>query len=111
MAQYKYLIVGGGMTADSAVQGIRQVDADGSIGLISTDTHPPYDRPPLSKKLWKGKPFESIWRGTDKQQNVTLHLGRTVQTLDPKSKSVTDDQGNTHTYEKLLLATGGTPHQ
>jgi 3-phenylpropionate/trans-cinnamate dioxygenase ferredoxin reductase component len=110
MAQYKYLIIGGGMTADSAVQGIRQVDAEGSIGLIGSDTHPPYNRPPLTKQLWKGKPFESIWRGTDKQ-NVTLHLGRTVQSLDPKSKSVTDDQGNTHTYEKLLLATGGSPHQ
>ena len=57
MPNYTYLIVGGGMTADAAVHGIREVDRSGSIGLISAEGHPPYDRPPLSKKLWKGKPF------------------------------------------------------
>ena len=63
------------MTADAAVEGIRQVDPNGSIGLISAEPHRPYDRPPLSKGLWKGKPLESIWRkATD--QGVSLHLGR-----------------------------------
>lgn len=46
MQHYKYLIVGGGMTADSAVRGIRELDGTGSIGLISADTVGPYDRPP-----------------------------------------------------------------
>jgi hypothetical protein len=62
MPNYQYLIVGGGMTAAAAVHGIREVDRSGSIGLLSAEGHPPYDRPPLSKKLWKGKPLESIWR-------------------------------------------------
>jgi hypothetical protein len=47
MPNYTYLIVGGGMTADAAVHGIREVDPSGSIGLLSADRHPPYDRPPL----------------------------------------------------------------
>ena len=65
MRQYDYLIVGGGMTADSAVQGIRNSDTDGSIGLISAESNPPYDRPPLSKGLWTGDvDFEEIWRST-----------------------------------------------
>jgi 3-phenylpropionate/trans-cinnamate dioxygenase ferredoxin reductase component len=59
---YTHLIVGGGMTADAAVGGIREVDAHGSVGLIGAEAHPPYDRPPLSKGLWKGKPLEGIWR-------------------------------------------------
>ena len=37
MKHYTYLIIGGGMTADSAVQGIRENDAKGSIGLISRE--------------------------------------------------------------------------
>lgn len=41
MQKYKYLIVGGGMTADAAVSGIRELDANGSIGLISADVDPP----------------------------------------------------------------------
>src|SRR5208283_5038248 len=110
MPQYKYFIVGGGMTADAAVQGIRHVDHDGSIGLIGSDSKPPYDRPPLSKGLWKGKPLESIWR-TAALHDATLHLGRTAVLLDAANNSITDDQGTVYHFENLLLATGGTPRQ
>ncbi len=110
MTSYTYLIVGGGMTAAAAIHGIREVDPSGSIGLISTEGHPPYDRPPLSKKLWKGDPLESIWRRTESQA-VTLHPGRTVRSLDPRNRRVTDDQGTVYGYEKLLLATGGSPRR
>lgn len=110
MTHYKYLIIGGGMTADSAVRGIREIDSDGTIGLVSADLNPPYDRPPLSKGLWTGQPVDEIWCDTDNLA-VTLHLGRTVQTLDPRDKRVTDTQGTTYTFEKLLLATGGKPRR
>lgn len=110
MPHYKYLIVGGGMTADAAVMGIREIDPDGPIGLIGAEPDAPYNRPPLSKGLWKGDALESIWRGTDKQ-NVTLHLGRRAQSLDVPRKGVNDDHGNAYTFEKLLLATGATPHR
>ena len=49
MPHYNYLIIDGGMTAAAAVNGIREVDANGSIGLFSIEPDPPYDRPPLSK--------------------------------------------------------------
>src|SRR5262249_24858588 len=110
MPNYTYLIVGGGMTADAAVHGIREVDRGGSIGLLSAEAHPPYDRPPLSKKLWKCKPLESIWRQTE-SHGVTLHLGRTAPHLDPQNKRITDDQGTAYGYGKLLLAIGGTPRR
>lgn len=110
MPHYKYLIVGGGMTADAAVNGIREDDADGSIGLISAEQNPPYNRPPLSKGLWKGEAPDSIWRGTEKHR-VTLHLGRRAQSLDSPKKTVTDDQGTVYSFEKLLLATGSTPRR
>jgi 3-phenylpropionate/trans-cinnamate dioxygenase ferredoxin reductase subunit len=110
MPNYTYLIVGGGMTADAAVRGIREVDPSGSIGLLGSDSHPPYDRPPLSKGLWKGKPLESIWRKTPSER-LTLHLGRQARTLDPPNRRVTDDQGTVYTFDKLLLATGGTPRR
>ena len=110
MADYTYLIVGGGMTAASAVSGIREVDPSGSIGVLSAEAHAPYDRPPLTKKLWKGEPLESIWRKVE-GPGVTLHLGRTARHLDPRGKRVTDDRGTTYGYGKLLLATGGTPRR
>jgi 3-phenylpropionate/trans-cinnamate dioxygenase ferredoxin reductase subunit len=110
MASYRYLIIGAGMTADAAVRGIRELDANGSIGLIGSDHNPPYNRPPLTKGLWKGKLLESIWRGTQ-QFKVDLHLGRTVRSIDPGKKVARDDQGTEYQYETLLLATGGTPRR
>jgi 3-phenylpropionate/trans-cinnamate dioxygenase ferredoxin reductase subunit len=110
MEKYKYLIIGGGMTADSAVRGIRELDKDGKIGLIGTDPNPPYNRPPLSKGLWKGKQLNSIFRQTE-QFSVDLHLGKTAQFIDTHQRIIHDDQGNEYSYEKLLLATGGTPRR
>lgn len=107
MKHHKYLIIGGGMTADSAVHGIRKIDQSGAIAMICEERHPPYDRPPLTKSLWKDKPFESIWRSTH-GLNVAMHLGKKVVALDPVKKTATDDAGNVYTYEKLLLATGGS---
>ncbi len=110
MPHYKYLIVGGGMTADAAARAILKIDPNSSVGLISAEFDPPYNRPPLSKKLWTGKPLETIWRKTE-TLGVDLHLGRKVQTIDPKNKSTVDDQGTIRTFDKLLLATGGTPRR
>src|ERR1035437_2032249 len=110
MPSYTYLIVGGGMTAAAAIAGIREVDGGGSIGVMGAEPHPPYDRSPLSKGLWKGKPLETIWRKTD-ARSVTFHLRRVARELDPRNKRVTDDQGTTYTYTKLLLATGCTPRR
>jgi 3-phenylpropionate/trans-cinnamate dioxygenase ferredoxin reductase subunit len=110
MKNYDYLIIGGGMTADAAVQGIRDLDSKGSIGLISAELDAPYDRPPLTKGLWKDKGFESIWRHTE-TRGADLHLGRRATRLDMAGKSITDDQGEIYNYNKLLLASGGTPRQ
>src|SRR5438128_10615534 len=110
MPDYAYLIVGGGMTADAAAQALHEADPAGSIGLISAEPHPPYDRPPLSKALWKGEPEEKIWRKTA-ATGAALHLGRRITALDPRARSVTDDRGTVYRYQKLLLATGGVPRR
>lgn len=106
MSNYRYLIIGGGMTANAAINGIRTIDSDGSIGLISAEIYPPYKRPPLSKGLWQGKPMEKIWYPIETLQ-VNLHLGRIAQTLVIADKTVIDDQGTCYRFEKLLIATGG----
>src|SRR5262245_17515494 len=107
MKHYKYLIVGGGLAGDAATRGIRELDADGSIGLISAEPDAPYMRPNLSKGLWKGRPIEKIWRKTE--ERAELNLGRKVTQVDPRKKTVQDDKGDEYTYEKLLFATGGSP--
>lgn len=110
MKSYRYLIVGGGMTADAAVRGIRERDKDGTIAVLSGEKHPPYNRPPLSKKLWTGKPLDSIWRKT-KQTGVDLFLDTRAVDGDVAKKTITDNHGEIYGYEKLLLATGGAPRR
>ncbi len=105
MTSYKYLIIGGGMAAAAAVNGIREVDPSGSIGLIGEEADPPYDRPPLSKGLWKGKSLDTIWRTMD-TKGVDVRLDRAVTQIIPKEKRAVDDKGEASTYQKLLLATG-----
>ena len=98
------------MTAAAAVNGIREVDSDSRIGLISAESDPPYDRPPLSKALWKGKSLDSIWRNL-RGQTVDIHLGRWAKAVDTERHTVLDDQQDVYTYDKLLLATGGSPRR
>ena len=106
----KYLIAGGGMTADAACKGIRDVDTDGVITVVAAEPHAPYARPPLSKALWKDKEESSIWRGTA-DLGVELRLGRTIVALDLDARRAADDRGGTYAYERLLLATGGRPRR
>ena len=106
----KYLIVGGGMTGDAAVRGIREHDADGSIALVGAELDPPYKRPPLTKGLWTGGDEAKIWKHTE-ETGAVLVLGRRIVELDLAARRATDNEGSHYGYEKLLLATGGTPRR
>ena len=108
MKHHKYLIIGGGLAGDGATRGIRELDTEGSIGMISMEPDPPYMRPNLSKGLWKGRPLEKIWRKTE--ERAELHLNRKAAQLDPKKKYIRDHGGDEYTYDKLLIATGGSPN-
>jgi 3-phenylpropionate/trans-cinnamate dioxygenase ferredoxin reductase subunit len=112
---FKYIIVGGSLTGASAVGGIRERDPGGSILLLGQERHLPYERPPLTKKLWSGrKTVDQIFvhdRGFYERSGVTLVEGARAVDLDPGRRVVTDDQGRAYRYERLLLATGGTPRR
>jgi 3-phenylpropionate/trans-cinnamate dioxygenase ferredoxin reductase subunit len=110
MEHYKYLIVGGGMTGDAAVRGIRKLDADGSIAMFSLEADPPYNRPLLTKGLWKGKTVDKAWRRTE-QFGAKINLQCSIVSIDVGKKTVLDANGRDYSYDRLLLATGGTPRK
>lgn len=111
----RYVIVGGGLAGASAVEGIREVDPEGSILLIGSERHLPYDRPPLTKKLWFGqKKVQEIFLHDESYYSrhcVELRPGVRIMSIDPRRKEITDERGRTYGYEKLLLATGGSPRR
>jgi 3-phenylpropionate/trans-cinnamate dioxygenase ferredoxin reductase subunit len=113
--KYTYVIVGGGLAGASAVEGIREKDKNGSILLMSSEKHLPYDRPPLTKKLWFGKKkVEDIFlhdRAFYDQNGVTLALDIEVTALDAHQKTVTTNKNSQYRFQKILLAIGGTPRK
>jgi NADPH-dependent 2,4-dienoyl-CoA reductase/sulfur reductase-like enzyme len=99
------------MAADSAAQAIREIDSEGTIGIISKENSEPYARPPLSKDLWKGEEeLDDIYLGTA-EVDVEFHLNQTVSKIDPDKKKAFVENGDEYSYEKLLIATGGTPKE
>lgn len=107
---YEYVIVGGGMAAAHAVRGIRQVDPNGLIAVVSAEADPPYRRPMLTKGLWRGKPVADLWYGTE-AEGAELFLDRQVVSVDAINHSITDHHGESFRYVRLLLAPGGTPRR
>jgi 3-phenylpropionate/trans-cinnamate dioxygenase ferredoxin reductase component len=108
---HNYLIVGAGMAADAAAKAIREADATADIGIVGDETQAPYQRPPLSKALWKGdKSPADIDLGTSKI-GAQLHLGRRIESLDRVAHTARDDHGDSYHYRRLLLATGATPRR
>lgn len=109
----KYLLVGGGLASSAAAQAIREVDSDGSCVLIAQEISRPYHRPPLSKGyLRRQVPREKLFTLASEwfeSHRVTLRTGCRAARLDSSRMSVTLDNGQDISFDRLLLATGGTP--
>lgn len=111
-SNYDYLIIGGGMAADTAARGIREQDSFGSIGILSADSDEPYTRPALTKKLWTDSTFteDQVALNTTKEtKNTTLKLKTTVTAIEREDHRVLLEDGTSIGYKKLLLVTGGEP--
>lgn len=113
---YDYLIVGGGLAAASAVDGIREVDGDGSVAVLSDEDEPPYHRPPLSKEFLRAPAGASrsllhVKPGDwfEEEGDAELLLGRRAAALSPAAMRVETASGGELTARRILLVTGGRP--
>lgn len=107
-----YVIVGNGVSAIGAIEGIRQHDATGKIVVVSDEAVPTYGRPLISYYLSDKIKFETLpFRPEEfyEQNGVEMKLGSRVLSVDAEKKVLTLDCGDTLNYDKLLIATGGTP--
>jgi NADPH-dependent 2,4-dienoyl-CoA reductase/sulfur reductase-like enzyme len=111
MKPYKYVIIGGGLAGGRAGDGIRKVDMEGTIALVTGEHHMPYERPPLSKGYLTGREgLDHVYLKEDAyyaQNNIEVISGVRATQVDPAAHGVTLDDGRVLGYEKLLLATGG----
>jgi 3-phenylpropionate/trans-cinnamate dioxygenase ferredoxin reductase subunit len=110
MATETFVIVGGGLAAARAVEGMRDAGHEGPIVVLSRESHLPYERPPLSKEVLQGKKPEDSAAAQPKEwyaeHHVTLRLGAEVTAIDPAAHMVTLADGGHQAYDRLLLVTG-----
>ncbi|MGO9402800.1 MAG: FAD-dependent oxidoreductase [Terriglobales bacterium] len=107
------LIIGGGAAGIGAADMLRREGYDGPLTMISADDWPPYDRPNLSKDFLVGAAPDEWMRlrlpDFYREQNIDLVLNSPVSALDIPRKRVQLENGQTHGFEALLIATGAEP--
>lgn len=131
-----YLLVGAGTASFAAFRSIRSADPKAQVLVVGEESYVPYMRPPLSKELWFSEDESTVetlkfkqWNGKERsiffepeafyvepkklpfQENggVSVLTGHRVVKIDPKKRQAYLDNGSIITYDKCLLATGGTP--
>ncbi len=109
------LIVGGGAAGLAAAEMLRRDGYQGTVTILSADDAPPCNRPNLSKDFLAGTAQED-WiplRPSEfyTENKIDLVLGAKVTALDVNNKRVQLQNGKTHNFGALLIATGAEPVQ
>lgn len=113
--RYDVLIVGSGHGGAQTAISLRQLGFKGSIGLLSRETHAPYQRPPLSKDYLSGeRAFErillrpvSFWT----EHSIDLLRERHVAAVEATAHRVRLEDGAFIEYGRMVWATGGMPRR
>ncbi|MEB3369185.1 NAD(P)/FAD-dependent oxidoreductase [Saccharopolyspora mangrovi] len=110
----RVVIVGAGLAGFRAAQELRAQRYDGEVVLVGAETHPPYDRPPLSKQVLAGQwspqhAFLGAAEGTGLDGSVELRLGTTAKALHTADHQLVVDTGEALRFDALIIATGAAP--
>lgn len=108
----RYVIIGNSAAAVGCVEGIRQLDSQGSITIVSKEPYHTYSRPLISYLLCGKTDAERMkYRPDDfyTRNKVTFLPGKTAEAIRPEQKTVLLDDGRELPYDRLLCATGSVP--
>ncbi len=109
-----YVIVGDGIAGSSAAEAIREEDVQADVTVITEEGEALYNRI-LIKEHAKGKLPEAVVSihepGWYEERDIDLELNTHVTEIDPDAHQIHTHSGEVYDYDKLLVATGGTPSQ
>lgn len=108
----KYVIVGNGVAAAGCIEGIRSVDREGGITVISEEKHDVYCRPLISYFLeGKTDPERMRYRAPDYYERMGANVlcGRRAESIDTDAREVVLDGGSRVPYDALCIAAGSSP--
>jgi 3-phenylpropionate/trans-cinnamate dioxygenase ferredoxin reductase component len=102
------VVVGAGLAGLRTVEELRAQGYAGAITLVGAESRPPYDRPPLSKKLMTGELDDTSLRADLGPLEVTARLDERAVALDDGAVVTTGPDGRVP-FDALVLATGASP--
>jgi len=110
-----YLIIGSGVAGYNALKELLTLRPKAKIVMITSDRYYPYDRPPLSKDYLKGKIDKEMlfFEPEDfyKRDNLEVILKKKVEKIDTEDKIAILEDGDNISFNKALIATGGSPRK
>jgi 3-phenylpropionate/trans-cinnamate dioxygenase ferredoxin reductase subunit len=104
------VIIGANLAGGVAAITLREEGFAGQVILIGAEPHPPYERPPLSKKYLQGQ--KSLQEITLRplafyaERNIETRFGVRARRVDPQARVVELENGERIPYDKVLIATG-----
>ena len=108
----QYVIIGNSIAAVGCIEGIRSIDKEGSITVVSKEEHPAYCRPLISYYLEGVSKLERMgYRGDDfyEKNGVKVIYGKSAVKLDRDNKEVILDDGSALKYTEVCIAAGSSP--
>jgi NADPH-dependent 2,4-dienoyl-CoA reductase/sulfur reductase-like enzyme len=109
------VIVGGGLAGGRVAESYREHGGTGRVALVAAEPHPPYHRPPLTKRLLRGEAeaADTLLAPAERyaELDVDLRLGTTATALDLDRRAIVLGDGETVAFEQLVIATGAAPRR
>lgn len=114
MGGLKHVIIGEGAAGARAAEKIREEDEEAEILVFTDETEPLYNRIML-KNYMKGNLPKQYTKLRDEdwysKRSIELNLNTRIEEVDTEEKIISDDSGESYSYDKLLVATGGSPRE
>ena len=108
-SQQKIIVIGAGAGACGFVKSYRALNTDDEITIFSKENFPFYNRVLLPDYISGVLPWNNLVKMTDEEEaayKIKLHRGISIENIDRTNKVITDSNGNEHSYDVLLMATG-----
>lgn len=110
----KIIIVGAGASCLEFIHTYRALNKQDEIHVFAKEPHLFYNRILLPDYINEDKSWDSLLSSNDKELaklNIHFHQGTAIDAIDKSACTVTDSKGKSHSYDKLILATGSRPAQ